>query len=78
GFGRNDLQPVVVRRYSQVARLLAWLGCWGEARMTGSGACCFVPFAEESEAQSALLQLPPEYKGFVARGMNQHPLRDWV
>ncbi len=78
GFGRNDLQPVVMRRYPQVAQLLTWLGRWGEARMTGSGACCFVPFTEESEARSALLQIPPEYKGFVARGMNQHPLRDWV
>ncbi|MDE2259703.1 MAG: 4-(cytidine 5'-diphospho)-2-C-methyl-D-erythritol kinase [Betaproteobacteria bacterium] len=78
GFGRNDLQPVVMRRYSQVAQLLAWLGRFGEARMTGSGACCFVPFEDASRAQSALLQMPPEYKGFIARGMNQHPLRDWV
>ncbi len=78
GFGRNDLQSVVMRRYPAVTRLLEWLGRWGEARMTGSGACCFVPFGEASNAASALLQMPPEYKGFIARGMNQHPLRDWV
>ena len=78
GFGRNDLQSVVTRRYPVVARLLEWLGRWGEARMTGSGACCFVPFGEASQAESALLLMPPEYKGFIARGMNQHPLRDWV
>ncbi len=78
GFGRNDLQSAVVRRYPEVSRLLEWLGRWGDARMTGSGACCFVPFEEASKAESALLQMSPEYKGFIARGMNQHPLRDWV
>jgi len=78
GFGRNDLQSVVMRRYPQIARLLEWLDHFGEARMTGSGACCFVPFEDASRAESALLQMPSEYKGFIARGMNQHPLRDWV
>ncbi|MDE1941633.1 MAG: 4-(cytidine 5'-diphospho)-2-C-methyl-D-erythritol kinase [Betaproteobacteria bacterium] len=78
GFGHNDLQPVVVQRYPQVASLLQWLGQWGDARMTGSGSCCFVPFAEGAEAREALGRLPPEYTGFVARGMNQHPLRDWL
>ncbi len=39
GFGRNDLQPVVVRRYPRVARLLEWLGSWGDARINGSEAC---------------------------------------
>lgn len=78
GFGRNDLQPVAMRRYPQVASLLTWLGQWGDARMTGSGACCFVAFTEEQAARQALQQLPPEFTGFVARGMNDHPLRDWV
>lgn len=78
GFGRNDLQPVVMQRYPQVASLLEWLGYWGEARMTGSGSCCFVSFAEEAEAQQVLRQMPLEYTGFVARGVNHHPLRDWL
>ncbi len=78
GFGHNDLQPVVVRRYPAVARLLDWLGQWGDARMSGSGACCFVPFGDASGARLALEQIPQEYTGFVARGMNRHPLRDWL
>lgn len=77
-WGQNDLQPVVVKRYPQVARLLECLGQWGTACMSGSGACCFVAFGSEEAARSALFQLPPEYEGFVARGMNRHPLRDWV
>jgi 4-diphosphocytidyl-2-C-methyl-D-erythritol kinase len=78
GFGRNDLEKVVVRRYPQVAGLLAFLSQWGDARMTGSGGCCFVAFDQESDAFEALRQVPKEFTGFVARGMNHHPLRDWV
>ena len=78
GFGRNDLQPVVMQRYPQVAKLLEWLGSWGDPRMTGSGSCCFVAFPGAAEAREALRRMPPEYTGFVARGMNQHPLRDWL
>ena len=77
-WGQNDLQPVVVKRYPQVARLLEWMAQWGKASMSGSGACCFVALGSENAARSALLQLPTEYEGFVARGMNRHPLRDWV
>ncbi len=75
-FGRNDLQPVVCRRYPQVARLLDALNRLGPAQMTGSGACCFVPFERESDAQIALRQIPMDCKGFIARGINHHPLRD--
>jgi 4-diphosphocytidyl-2-C-methyl-D-erythritol kinase len=78
GHGRNDLQPVVEKRYPEVAQLLQVLGSWGMARMSGSGACCFVPFEDEAKAQAALTQLPAPFKGFVARGVVKHPLRDWL
>jgi len=72
--GHNDLQPVVMQRYPEVARHLAWLEQFGEARMTGSGACVFAPFGEESAARSVLRQLPGDMKGFVAQGLDRHPL----
>lgn len=72
--GHNDLQPVVMQRYPEVARHLAWLEQFGEARMTGSGACVFAPFGEESVARSVLRQLPGDMKGFVAQGLDRHPL----
>ncbi len=78
GFGHNDLQPVAVRRYPRVGQLLERLSHWGPARMTGSGACCFVPFACREEALRALQEITPEYNGFVAQGLNRHPLYDRV
>ncbi len=72
--GRNDLEPVVCRRYPQVARHLDWLRQYGDARMTGSGACVFCAFGNEEAARRALSELPAGMKGFVARGLDRHPL----
>ena len=74
GQGRNDLEPVVCRRYPQVARHLEWLRRYGDARMTGSGACVFCGFETEAQAQRVLAELPADMRGFVARGLDRHPL----
>lgn len=74
-FGQNDLEPVVCERYPEVARALAWLRQHAEARMTGSGACVFAPFAAEQDARAVLAQLPEDMIGWVARGLDEHPLR---
>ena len=72
--GRNDLEPVVCRRYPQVARHLEWLRRYGDARMTGSGACVFCAFDNEERARKVLSELPADMRGFVARGLERHPL----
>jgi len=73
---RNDLEPVVSRRYPEVARHLAWLKQHGAARMSGSGACVYAEFSTESAARAAHAQLPQAMRGFVARGLERHPLYD--
>lgn len=83
---RNDLESVVLRRSPEVARHLAALEQASEssllapggrkARMTGSGACVFALFRTESEAHAAQRRLPGGMQGFVARGLNTHPLFD--
>lgn len=78
GYGHNDLEPVVCRKYPQVAETLAWLKAFGDARMTGSGACVFAGFATEQEAHAVFAQRPGEVEGFVARGLDQHPLRNFA
>ena len=75
GQGRNDLEPVAVRRYPEIAETLAWLRKRNpQARMTGSGACVFAEFRRQEEAVSALGALPARWRGFVARGLDRHPL----
>ena len=83
GQGRNDLEPVAVRRYPEIAEHLAWLrkrcprGSF-PPRMTGSGACVFAEFARQDDAVALYKQLPTAMRGFVARGLGQHPLHDWA
>jgi len=74
--GHNDLQPVVVNRYPEVARHLEWLAQFGEARMTGSGACVFASFGTDEAARDVLRQMPGTMQGFVAQGLDKHPLYD--
>jgi 4-diphosphocytidyl-2-C-methyl-D-erythritol kinase len=76
GAGSNHLERVVVRRYPEVGRALAWLSRHRAARMTGSGACVFARFPDRQAAESVLEQLPAVWTGFVARGCNRSPLLD--
>lgn len=73
---RNDLEPLVCREYPEVARHLEWLRQFAPALMTGSGASVFAGFAAESAAREVLARLPATMKGFIARGLARHPLRD--
>jgi 4-diphosphocytidyl-2-C-methyl-D-erythritol kinase len=68
---RNDCEAVVRALYPEVDEALRWLSRCGDARMTGTGASVFAPFAERAQAQQWLQSLPDAWSGFVARGMNR-------
>jgi 4-diphosphocytidyl-2-C-methyl-D-erythritol kinase len=72
--GRNDCEPVATLRYPQVRQAIEWLGQFGQARMTGTGSGVFAAFAGQEEAAAALEGLPPEWRGFLARGLACSPL----
>lgn len=77
GLGANDLEPVATRLSPEIAAHLAWLRArQPQARMTGSGACVFAEFGSQDEAQAVLHELPGAMRGFVARGLQRHPLYD--
>lgn len=73
----NDLQPVVCRLYPEVEKHLAWLGQFGPAMMTGSGACVFAEFGNRAAAEAVIGQLPGGMRGVAARGLPCHPLKDF-
>ena len=79
--GHNDLESVVCRACPEVAQYLEWLKRLENttiAAMSGSGACVFAEFTSENAACAALQQLPDTMKGFVAKGLDQHPMHDWM
>lgn len=75
GLGRNDLEPVVKKRFPQVARALEWLGTYGEARMSGSGSSVFAAFDNEAQARQVIEQMPREWRGYAIQGLDRHPFR---
>jgi 4-diphosphocytidyl-2-C-methyl-D-erythritol kinase len=74
GFGQNDLQAVATRLFAPVAEAVEWLGSYGDARMTGSGACVFCAFQTESAAEAVLAQMPSKWKAWKARSLQRHPM----
>ena len=74
-FGKNDLQAVASRLFAPVAEAIDWLGQYGAARMTGSGACVFCAVPGEAQADRVLEQVPTAWRAWKARSLQQHPLK---
>lgn len=71
---RNDLEPIVRRCYPEVNRAMSLLEELGEPRLSGSGGCVFLKLDEAGHGRRILKNIPKPFTGFVARGMNRHPL----
>lgn len=74
GGGLNNCEPVVRRRYPEVAEALDWLGRYAAPRLTGTGACVFAAFQWRETAENVLSRLPGGWRGLVAQGRNRSPL----
>jgi len=73
GFG-NVFEPVVRERYGEIDEAITWLSEFSLARLTGTGACVFAAFDEESQAREVAAQVKERLGVFVARGCNRSPL----
>ena len=74
GGGRNDCQNVVRQLYPEVDKALIWLEKFGQAQLTGTGACVFAVCETSAEAEALYHQLPGDWQGFVAAGVNRSPV----
>ena len=68
---QNDCENIVRQLSPEVDAALTWLAQHGTARMTGTGACCFVACPDCITAEH-LLAISP-IPGFVSKGCNQSP-----
>jgi 4-diphosphocytidyl-2-C-methyl-D-erythritol kinase len=77
-FGRNDLQVVACKLFPPIAKAIEWLRQFGDARMTGSGACVFCAFSQEHEADEVLAAMrstgDAHWKAWKAKAIERHPL----
>ncbi|QOZ82726.1 MULTISPECIES: 4-(cytidine 5'-diphospho)-2-C-methyl-D-erythritol kinase [Chromobacterium] len=73
---RNDLQNVVSNMYPAVNEVLTELRKYGSPLMTGSGSCVFLECQSKDEADKVYQAVSIKYKGFLAKGLDVHPLID--
>jgi len=77
-FGKNDLQVVATKLFPPIAEAIDWLGQFGDARMTGSGACVFCAFSHEHQAEMVLQAVrktgPAQWQAWKAKSIERHPL----
>ena len=71
---QNDLEPLVRSRYPEVDRAMRLLAEFGTPRMSGSGGCVFLKVTGLDHGRKILERIPKPFTGFVAQGMNRHPL----
>jgi len=76
GVGGNDCEAVVYRRHPEVAAAARWLEQFGQARLTGTGACVFAAFPDGASAERVLARLPAGWTGFIAQGCTRSPLHE--
>ena len=74
----NDLEKIVCNNYPAVSECLTWLKQFGDARMSGSGASVFLEVKDEEIATNICNKKPKDVRGFVAKGLNQHPLMHYA
>ena len=76
GGGHNDCEAVARARFPEVDAALRWLGQFGEARLSGTGACVFALFENDAAIEEARRALPSGWRGFATRSLNRSLLLD--
>ncbi len=73
-FGENQLEAIVLTEYPEVNAIFEWLSQHGKPRMSGSGGSVFLPLSSQKQGIELLSNKPSSAVGFIAKGMNIHPL----
>lgn len=82
--GENQLEPLVRAQFPQVEALFDWLDGFSRQqsfgphmsrpRMSGSGGSVFVAINDQQCGEHLLANKPADCTGFIANGLNFHPL----
>ena len=71
---RNDMQAVVLEEFPEVAQAFQALSQYGQAQMTGSGACVYLALSDKIQAEAVCRKMAQDYQSYCVAGLSQHPL----
>ena len=74
GQHQNDCLDVVQKLYLPVQEAITELSMFGDARLTGTGACVFAQFKSKSVAETAFDSLKDNRDVYLVKGLNISPL----
>ena len=69
----NDLEKGVLKKFKGISVAFDWLNQFGQAKMTGSGSCIFIPLNSIDIGKEILDKKPQDTIGFIVKGLNSHP-----
>ncbi len=70
---KNDLEETVIKKYMKMAKLLKWLSCFGNAKMSGTGSSIFIRAKNLKMAESIKKNKPRNTNCFIVKGLSVHP-----
>ncbi|BFM49418.1 4-(cytidine 5'-diphospho)-2-C-methyl-D-erythritol kinase [Marinomonas sp. THO17] len=80
--GHNDCLDIVRKHNPEVNDAYLWLKNHGDAKLTGTGACLFIAFKNQQDAERVKRSVPSKWQAWVCRGCNVSPtheaLNQWI
>lgn len=73
-FGKNDLQAVASGLYPQIEEARIWLSQFGDARMSGSGACLFCRIKNDFAQTWIPEKVPVKWRTWITSTVERHPM----
>ena len=70
----NNFEAIAQKLYPEVAQALAYLNQFGQARLTGTGACVFLPVQPEQDI-TVIMQNAP-CKSYFCHGLQNSPVHE--
>lgn len=71
----NAFESVLRKRSARIGAALDALASFGTPHVTGTGAGLFLAFDDPARADAVRARLPPEWRAWVAAGVDESPLR---
>lgn len=72
----NNFQPIAQKLYPEVDEALQFLNQFGQAKLTGTGSCCFVEIDKNLVNVDDILKQAP-CKAYVVQSLEQSPLKNF-